>query len=281
MQEASEQAKVNQYAGSCPELASGVRITCQDAELHFETFIGFKHPLILSTIPYGHPPLPFSCIVSRSLLAKLCRAIARTGIAAITIDGTDKGIEIRSPDAHFCYRLISYPNPENFPVNRLKFQGIPCNIDIYQATTPEPTMITITNNYFQDLEAAITAGAIVKNGKNPKKADLYAAIAAYKSAVTPEPVEVNVATLEATGDEAALQDALLAMDAIEDAQPKPQKIKAPSKLDRLAQAIADGIEDIDQLAAVSGMKPQGVKGWVGVIRNRGVDNWKQACKKSA
>jgi hypothetical protein len=193
-------------------------------------------------------------------------------------------------------------------------------------------MITITNNYFQDLKTAIAASVLPANAK-PKKAALYEAIAehneqlgvpvdseldALKSALQSAKdayfeVQRNwdsdmfskskearlekeiasletaiaahgqpsVAELEAQGKEEDVQTALLAMDAVEDAQPKPKKEKAPSKLDLLAQAIADGVEDIDQLAAISGMKPQGVKGWVGVIRNRGVENWKQACKKQS
>lgn len=122
MERAAKQAEVESFR--LPELASGVRITCQDAELHFETFIGFDRPLILSTIPYGHPPLPFSCIVDRLILAELCQAIARTGITAITISGSDAGIEIHIPETDFCCPVIALPNPENFPVNRLQLHSV-------------------------------------------------------------------------------------------------------------------------------------------------------------
>jgi hypothetical protein len=123
MEKAAKQSKVEFFR--LPELAAGVRITCQDAELHFESFIGFDRPLILSTIPYGHPPLPFSCIVSRQVLAKLCRAIARTGITAITISGSESGIEIRIPETDFYCPVIALPSPENFPVNRLQLHSMP------------------------------------------------------------------------------------------------------------------------------------------------------------
>jgi hypothetical protein len=95
-------------------------------------------------------------------------------------------------------------------------------------------MITITNNYFQDLNATLEAGIIAKvGGKNPKKADLYEAIAAYNAAATPEPVEVNPAL-----DEVALQDTLLAMDAVEDAQKAEQQsnVKAMKKTRKLPQS---------------------------------------------
>lgn len=102
-------------------------------------------------------------------------------------------------------------------------------------------MITITNNYFQDLNAAIAAGIITKaGGKNPKKADLYAAIAAHNETIeTPqtevEPVDMvtstqaEIVTLEAEGDEAALQAALMAMDAAEDAAIAEQQAQAKVK----------------------------------------------------
>jgi hypothetical protein len=147
-------------------------------------------------------------------------------------------------------------------------------------------MIKITGNYYTDLEAAIAAGIIVKNGKNPSKVEVYTAIENYNGAIAvdaptlaePQP------TAEPTSEE------LLALDAAEDARkaveqaakPKRQKkVKGPSKLELLVQAMESGIADIDTLAQISGMKPQGVKGWVGVIRNQGIDNWKQSNRKQA
>lgn len=236
MERAAKLARVNSRAGSCTELASGLRITCQDAELHFETFVGFDRPIILSTVLYGHPPLPFSCIVSRSMLAKLCRAIARTGIKAIIISGSEAEIEIRSPEAGFCYRLTAFSNPENFPVNRLQYHGVPCNnmnIDT-EATTLEPIMITVTNHYFTDLEAAITAGAIIKNGKNPKKVDLYEAIAAHNQAVEVEPAQSEQPATVEVDYELELQERLLSMDAIEDAA-KKEKEKEKAKVKPVGQ----------------------------------------------
>lgn len=138
-------------------------------------------------------------------------------------------------------------------------------------------MITVTGNYYTDLEAAINAGIIVKKGgKMPSKASVYAAIEEFNRQVPTE-----VITDEPTAEE------LLALDAAEDAalaaQPQARKrqkqVKGPSKLDLLRQAMAEGIEDVEELAQRSGMKPQGVKGWVGVIRSQGIDNWRQSTQK--
>lgn len=151
-------------------------------------------------------------------------------------------------------------------------------------------MINVTGNYFTDLQAAIEAGIIVKKGaKNPPKAEVYAAIEAHNQqfqTVEVETVTPEVQAIAAIDDEPSCEE-LLALDAEEDArlatQPKKsrkQKSQQPSKLDLLVQAMQDGVTDIDHLAQISGMKPQGVKGWVGVIRNKGLDNWKQSCRKS-
>jgi hypothetical protein len=210
-------------------------------------------------------------------------------------------------------------------------------------------MISVTGNYFTDLQAAIEAGIIVKKGaKNPPKAEVYAAIEAYNQQVQVVEVEETAkseydwvevdrfdkpegvwrcdavpgfeqwmanamkaykhpkiegeihagyvvyelqrvsSSNEVVKDDEPTCEELLALDAEEDAQlaaqPKKsrkQKSQQPSKLDLLVQAMQDGVTDIDQLAQASGMKPQGVKGWVGVIRNKGLDNWKQSCRKSA
>jgi len=74
-------------------------------------------------------------------------------------------------------------------------------------------MITITNNYFQDLNAAIAAELFLKNAK-PKKKDLYAAIDQHNQQF--EAVSED-SPAELPEDEAALQARLLAMDAVEDA----------------------------------------------------------------
>lgn len=168
-------------------------------------------------------------------------------------------------------------------------------------------MITITNNYFQDLNAAIAAGIFPINAK-PKKVALYEAIATHNESqvettieaptkkyewvevevdrfdlpeginrcdfvpgfhdwftaagkysrveggvhegyiaydrqrVEVEPVDMltcsqpDITTLEAAGDEAAVQAALLAMDTVEDeAQAEQQaQVKAMKKTRKLA-----------------------------------------------
>ena len=62
------------------------------------------------------------------------------------------------------------------------------------------------------------------------------------------------------------------------AQKTAPKVKPASKLDRLVAAMQEGIDDVEVLAERSGMKVGGVKGWVGVIRNNGIENWKKAVK---
>jgi hypothetical protein len=86
-------------------------------------------------------------------------------------------------------------------------------------------VITTTDNYFADLQTAITAGLFTASGKRPKKAELYEAIAAHNTAIADdEPVIVQESTppapdyaipaasadiiaLEAAGDEEAVQSA--------------------------------------------------------------------------
>lgn len=116
-------------------------------------------------------------------------------------------------------------------------------------------MITITNNYFTDLNAALEAGIIAKvGGKNPKKSDLYEAIEAHNAEqvsgvsgqVLDNPLKPETQNLV---DEVALQDELLALDAVEDAAKAEQRTqmqvakkvrKAPTEiLTELAQISAD------------------------------------------
>jgi hypothetical protein len=127
-------------------------------------------------------------------------------------------------------------------------------------------IVAITNSYYTDLKAAQDAGIALGNGsaKNPSKADLYAAIKAHNAQQVPEP------TPEPANEFAALYQEFQAAKA-----PKPAKV---SKLDKLQRAIADGITDLDTLATITGMKPQGVKAWMGVIQNRGLDNWRASAK---
>lgn len=128
-------------------------------------------------------------------------------------------------------------------------------------------LIEIANSYYVDLKAAQDAGIPLGNGsaKNPTKAELYAAIEAHNAAqVAPEP------TPEPANEFAALYQ--------EFAAPKAPKV---GKLDRLRVAISDGITDVDILANITGMKPQGVKAWMGVINGQGLDNWRKASTKSA
>jgi len=139
------------------------------------------------------------------------------------------------------------------------------NDDIMSTTTKqsEPVMITVTNNYFQDLNAAIEAGVIVKKGaKNPTKADLYSAIAAHNATFT---------QADAYGD-------LLNQWKAKKSAGKAKKV---SKLDVLVAAMREGVTDVDVLADRTGMKPGGVKAWMGVIQNQGVENWKKSVAKAA
>ena len=59
--------------------------------------------------------------------------------------------------------------------------------------------LTITNNYFEDLALAVDANLFARNGKNPKKADLYTAIDAHNAQClkTPE-VAIEVEAPEVT-----------------------------------------------------------------------------------
>lgn len=124
-------------------------------------------------------------------------------------------------------------------------------------------MITVTNNYFQDLNAAIASGVIVKKGaKNPTKAELYGAIEAHNATfVKPD----------------AYGDLLSQWKAKKSAG----KVKKASKLDVLVAAMREGVTDVDVLAQRTGMKPGGVKAWMGVIENQGVENWKKSVAKAA
>lgn len=78
----------------------------------------------------------------------------------------------------------------------------------------------------------------------------------------------------------AQYDALLGDWKAKRAQKATPKV---SKLDLLTQAMQDGITDIDTLAEISGMKPGGVKAWIGVIRSKGLANWRKrtAARKAA
>lgn len=55
-------------------------------------------------------------------------------------------------------------------------------------TEKSMSAITITNNYFADLNSAIEAGLFTRNGKNPKKAELYDAIERHNAAIQPAEV---------------------------------------------------------------------------------------------
>jgi hypothetical protein len=137
--------------------------------------------------------------------------------------------------------------------------------DIIETTKqqPEPIMITVTNNYFQDLSSAIEAGIITKKGaKNPTKADLYSAIEAHNATFTKTDVYGDLLNQWKAKKSAA-------------------KVKKASKLDVLVAAIREGVTDVDVLVDRTGMKPGGVKAWMGVIKNQGVENWKKSLAKAA
>lgn len=229
----------------------------------------------------------FQAVVNLELLKRLTRVMARTGVTAIDLEATADGLALTPARSHYCpahfrYELRAVASSEIFPIfqkipeNPLALLGIPSKMVISNNHgLPAMTPITITNRYYADLDAAVAAGAIAVKGKNPSKADLYAAIEAHNASLTPAIAD------EPTADELLALDA--AEDALKAAQPKTRKRKSsvPSKLDLLVQAMEQGITDIDALALASGMKPQGVKGWVGVIRNQGIDNWKQSNRKKA
>jgi hypothetical protein len=124
-------------------------------------------------------------------------------------------------------------------------------------------MITVTNNYFADLNTAIEAGIFPANSK-PKKAALYDAIVNHNSneaIANPEPLQdatppassldvpqlpIDVAALEAAGDEAAVQEALLAMDA---AEPQPVAAVKEPKVRRPAKSAEQVFEELECLMA--------------------------------
>lgn len=126
--------------------------------------------------------------------------------------------------------------------------------------------IAITGNYYTDLAAAREAGLdFGPSAKNPAKAEVIAKIEAHNAAEAAPPVNPYAD--------------LYQQFAAKQAAPKKAK-KSGGKLDKLRTAIADGITDMDQLVAITGMKPQGVKAWTGVIQNQGIENWQQSRKAS-
>lgn len=99
-------------------------------------------------------------------------------------------------------------------------------------------MINVTNNYFADLNTAVDAGLFTRDGKNPKKPELYAAIEAYnnqaESVTVPdlEVAPVDITALEAAGDEETLQAALLVMDEAEDVEIEQKKAQRKAVKDK-------------------------------------------------
>jgi hypothetical protein len=91
-----------------------------------------------------------------------------------------------------------------------------------------------------------------------------------------QPIETK-ATIATTGNPYA--DLLSQWKAKKSEPAKKSKNGGPSKLDLLVQAMEDGVTDVEELAARSGMKPGGVKGWVGVIKNQGIDNWRKSTQQ--
>jgi hypothetical protein len=65
--------------------------------------------------------------------------------------------------------------------------------------------LIISNDYFTDLAAAVKAGLFAGKGKNPKKADLYAAIDAHNAKCNAEPIAVE----ESIGTPTTAYDMLL------------------------------------------------------------------------
>lgn len=172
------------------QLQCGVRLVCDRQRLTIQA-TNLKQFLQVSC-SCAFPD--FVAVMSYELLKKLLRAIAKTGVSQIHIAPYQTGLTL-SADT-FAYDLQPLAVPSNFPVfptplrsDEVAFNGgdslgIPCKIGIYQTTT-EPIMIITTGNYYTDLEAAIAAGAIVKKGKNPSKAEVYAAIEAHNASSQP------------------------------------------------------------------------------------------------
>jgi hypothetical protein len=109
-------------------------------------------------------------------------------------------------------------------------------------------MIAISNNYFQDLNAAIADGLFLKNAK-PKKAALYDAIAQHNAlAVEPETVEPE--------DDAALVAALLEMDAAEDAAKAEQQAakQADKQADKIMSRAQKNAADLHEYRQIVELK---------------------------
>lgn len=124
-------------------------------------------------------------------------------------------------------------------------------------------MITVTNNYFADLDAAVASGAIVRKGsRNPSKADLYAAIEAHNASIQGEPTADELLALDAAEDAAKAAE----IEAKKPAKKMPTVAKS-SKMQQFTEAVLAGATDAE-LMELTGWKLQGVKGWKGVVLSR-------------
>ena len=95
-------------------------------------------------------------------------------------------------------RAIDLTENSKTHVETLDCNAVHCVILDEQLTSTENNMpLTITNNYFEDLAVAVDANLFVRNGKSPKKADLYLAIDAHNAQLVKAPeVTIEVEAVE-------------------------------------------------------------------------------------
>lgn len=70
-------------------------------------------------------------------------------------------------------------------------RSVNIDTDSNQSTETIMKLIIISNDYFTDLAAAVKANLFTGKGKNPKKAELYAAIDAHNAKCNVEPIAVE------------------------------------------------------------------------------------------
>lgn len=110
----------------------------------------------------------------------------------------DRGFYLAITGSSFKYRIdltgqpIRIKKAIDLAINSNSVDSVIMNEEI--ATENTMQLITVTNNYFADLAIAIEAGLFIRNGRNPKKPDLYAAIDAHNAqCVSVTTVEESVA----------------------------------------------------------------------------------------
>ena len=95
-------------------------------------------------------------------------------------------------------KVIDITKDLKIHVETLNHNAVHCVIVDKEITTENNTMqLTTTNNYFADLATAVEANLFTRDGKNPKKADLYLAIDAYNDQLVKAPeVTIDVKAVE-------------------------------------------------------------------------------------